>query len=97
MRLTSKGQVTIPQEIRETLGLLPHTEVEFEIDTNRTGQTWHVKIKDNGTTIFNQNRTTQGRSGSFSVELKTANRAGTDTIKAKATRNGTTCSGTVRI
>ena len=32
MRLTSKGQVTIPLEIREQLGLLPHTEVEFEID-----------------------------------------------------------------
>jgi len=32
MRLTSKGQVTIPLEIREALGLLPHTEVEFELD-----------------------------------------------------------------
>ncbi|MEO6212079.1 MAG: AbrB/MazE/SpoVT family DNA-binding domain-containing protein [Vicinamibacterales bacterium] len=32
MRLTTKGQVTIPQDIREALGLLPHTEVEFEID-----------------------------------------------------------------
>ena len=32
MRLTSKGQVTIPQEIRDQIGLLPHTEVEFEID-----------------------------------------------------------------
>ena len=32
MRLTSKGQVTIPQEIRDRIGLLPHTEVEFEID-----------------------------------------------------------------
>jgi AbrB family looped-hinge helix DNA binding protein len=31
MRVTSKGQVTIPQEIREKLGLLPNTEVEFEI------------------------------------------------------------------
>jgi AbrB family looped-hinge helix DNA binding protein len=31
MRITSKGQVTIPQEIREKLGLLPHCEVEFEI------------------------------------------------------------------
>jgi AbrB family looped-hinge helix DNA binding protein len=30
MRITSKGQVTIPQEIREKAGLLPHTEVEFE-------------------------------------------------------------------
>lgn len=32
MRITSKGQVTIPQTIREQLGLLPDTEVEFEID-----------------------------------------------------------------
>jgi AbrB family looped-hinge helix DNA binding protein len=32
MRLTSKGQVTIPQEIREQLGLLPYSEVEFEVD-----------------------------------------------------------------
>ena len=32
MRITSKGQVTIPQEIREKAGLLPGTEVEFAID-----------------------------------------------------------------
>jgi AbrB family looped-hinge helix DNA binding protein len=32
VRITIKGQVTIPQEIREKLGLLPNTEVEFEID-----------------------------------------------------------------
>ncbi len=31
MQITSKGQVTIPQEIRKRLGLLPHTEVEFEL------------------------------------------------------------------
>ena len=31
MRITTKGQVTIPQAIREQLGLLPHTEVEFDI------------------------------------------------------------------
>lgn len=30
MRITSKGQVTIPIEIRERYGLLPGTEVEFE-------------------------------------------------------------------
>ena len=29
MRITSKGQVTIPLEIREKFGLLPDTEVEF--------------------------------------------------------------------
>jgi AbrB family looped-hinge helix DNA binding protein len=32
MRVTVKGQVTIPQQIREHLGLLPNSEVEFEID-----------------------------------------------------------------
>ena len=32
MRITSKGQVTIPLDIRERLGLLPDTEVEFVVD-----------------------------------------------------------------
>jgi AbrB family looped-hinge helix DNA binding protein len=32
MRITSKGQVTIPADIREKAGLLPHTDVEFEFD-----------------------------------------------------------------
>jgi AbrB family looped-hinge helix DNA binding protein len=31
VQITTKGQVTIPQEIRNRLGLLPHTEVEFEL------------------------------------------------------------------
>lgn len=32
MRITTKGQVTIPIEIREKFGFLPHTEVVFEVD-----------------------------------------------------------------
>lgn len=32
MKITSKGQVTIPLDIRERLGLLPHTEVDFVVD-----------------------------------------------------------------
>ena len=35
MRITSKGQVTIPQAIREQCGLLPHTEVRFELEEGR--------------------------------------------------------------
>jgi AbrB family looped-hinge helix DNA binding protein len=31
MRITSKGQVTIPADIREKAGLLPGTEVDFEL------------------------------------------------------------------
>jgi AbrB family looped-hinge helix DNA binding protein len=34
MRVTSKGQVTIPVEIRERLGLLPNSEVEFVVEGN---------------------------------------------------------------
>ena len=32
MRITSKGQVTIPIELREETGLLPGTEVDFSRD-----------------------------------------------------------------
>jgi AbrB family looped-hinge helix DNA binding protein len=34
MKLTSKGQVTIPQAVREQAGLHPHTEVEFKVRAN---------------------------------------------------------------
>jgi AbrB family looped-hinge helix DNA binding protein len=34
MKITSKGQVTIPQEIREKMGLLPDTDVEFVVRGN---------------------------------------------------------------
>ena len=32
MRVTSKGQVTIPQDIRRRLGVEPGSEVDFEVD-----------------------------------------------------------------
>jgi len=32
MRITAKGQVTIPQEVRERAGLMPGADVEFEIE-----------------------------------------------------------------
>ena len=31
MKITTDGQITIPEDIRERLGLLPDTEVEFEV------------------------------------------------------------------
>ncbi|MBI3561672.1 MAG: AbrB/MazE/SpoVT family DNA-binding domain-containing protein [Gammaproteobacteria bacterium] len=34
MRITSKGQVTIPIEVRQKAGLLPDTEVEFVVRGN---------------------------------------------------------------
>ena len=32
MRITSKGQVTIPQAIREAAGMMPNTDVEFRLE-----------------------------------------------------------------
>jgi antitoxin PrlF len=32
MRVTSKGQVTIPQAVREQLGITPGSEVDFRVD-----------------------------------------------------------------
>jgi antitoxin PrlF len=45
MRITSKGQVTIPQAVRESVGLLPNTEVEIVVEdgnvTIRKARTTH--------------------------------------------------------
>ncbi|MBW1815331.1 MAG: AbrB/MazE/SpoVT family DNA-binding domain-containing protein [Deltaproteobacteria bacterium] len=35
MRVTIKGQVTIPQEIREKLGITPAVEIDFIEEKNR--------------------------------------------------------------
>jgi AbrB family looped-hinge helix DNA binding protein len=35
MRITSKGQVTIPQNVREQMGFLANTEVEFVVSGNK--------------------------------------------------------------
>ena len=34
MRISERGQITIPQEIREKFGFLPNTEVEFVVEEN---------------------------------------------------------------
>jgi antitoxin PrlF len=60
MRMTSKGQATIPQEIREQLGLLPNCEVVFEVDgdsvrlrkapaTRARGQALIARLRGRGT------------------------------------------------
>lgn len=35
MRVTTKGQVTIPRNVREVLGITPETEVEFIEENGR--------------------------------------------------------------
>ncbi len=35
MRVTTKGQVTIPRNVREVLGIVAETEIEFREDNGR--------------------------------------------------------------
>jgi AbrB family looped-hinge helix DNA binding protein len=35
MRVTTKGQVTIPRSVREILGITPETEIDFKEDNGR--------------------------------------------------------------
>jgi hypothetical protein len=74
-------------------------ETQFEVDSNRVGQAWNVVIKDNGVTVFTGTRTTTAPSGSFEVDRRIANRAGTDTIAASARnpRTGESCTARVSI
>jgi hypothetical protein len=70
-------------------------EVEFEVDSNRTGQRWSVVLKQNGAEVLRTARTTVAPSGSFEVRKVVPNRSGTDRITAWA-RNaatGETCTG----
>jgi AbrB family looped-hinge helix DNA binding protein len=43
MRITSKGQVTIPIAIREQAGLLPETEVDFAYEADGTVRLFRAK------------------------------------------------------
>ena len=53
-----------------------------------------VRLKDSGVLVWSGTRTTLAPSGSFEVERRIANRAGTDTITAYARHatSGQTCS-----
>jgi AbrB family looped-hinge helix DNA binding protein len=48
VRITSKGQVTIPAAIRKQAGLLPHTDVEFHYDGRVVSVTRAQKSKADG-------------------------------------------------
>jgi len=66
MRLTSKGQVTIPQAVREKLGLFPGTEIEFVV----RGNTAHiVKARKKKGTMSRGERIVAQAVGKGSVNL----------------------------
>ena len=71
-------------------------EVEFEVDSNVNGQTWNVRLKNDGNVFFTGMRTTQAPSGSFSVRRLSTNGAGSDFIVGRAVnqKTGEVCRGT---
>jgi hypothetical protein len=70
-------------------------EVEWEVDSNRSGQTWRVRVRDDDVLVVKTRATTGGASGSFSVERRITNRAGSDSIVARSRdlASGQTCVG----
>lgn len=53
MRVTSKGQVTIPQNVRESMGIQPaETEIEFLQDENGRWYINKAKTSDKRTSRF---------------------------------------------
>ena len=70
-------------------------EVEGEIDSNVAGQQWRWTIRHNGSVSDRGTATTTARSGSFDVERKIVDLAGTDAVAFKAVRDGQVCRGVV--
>jgi hypothetical protein len=72
-------------------------EVEYEVDQNRSGVRWVVRLRHNGSQFARTVRRTRPPSGSFEVRRLVGNRAGTDRISATATRRAETCRGSASI
>lgn len=70
-------------------------EVEGEVDSNRAGQVWAWALRHNGSVSARGTSTTTARSGSFEVERKIVDLAGTDRVVFRATYAGQTCRGVV--
>jgi hypothetical protein len=70
-------------------------EVEGEIDANVAGQRWRWMLRHNGSVSDRGAATTTPRSGSFEVERRVVDLAGTDTLVFRAVRGGQVCRGVV--
>jgi len=65
MRVTTKGQVTIPRHIREKLGIVPNSEIDFKEEINR-----FYLLKKTGGGSKHENRYSRFR-GSATVKMST--------------------------
>lgn len=73
-------------------------EVSFDVDTSTSGQTWKIRLTNNGSAFFTGTRVTDDE-GDWDVDRSTSNTSGTNTIKASTrnTQTGETCQATVRL
>jgi hypothetical protein len=73
-------------------------EVEFEVDQNVNGRRWNVVLRRDGRAVFRGTRITRPPSGSFEVNRRIGNPAGSERIVATArAAAGGTCRGAVTI
>ena len=70
-------------------------EVEGEIDSDVAGQRWRWTLRHNGSVSDRGAATTTARSGSFEVERRVVDLAGTDTLTFRAVHDGQVCRGVV--
>ena len=74
-------------------------EVDFEVKQGVVGDQWRVKLVHDGDVFFRDLRTTHDEDGSFDVERRTNDAAGTDRFVGKAVNKSTgeVCRGTAAI
>ena len=93
--LAARIQGVCTQQSRSTLKVSREdrgTEVEFEVDQNRNGVPWTVRLSRNGNAIASFTATTRAPSGSFEIHRVIARGLAADRITAVATRaSGETC------
>jgi hypothetical protein len=94
--ITTEGSCSGASTWKPTLSIdNGRVQSEFEVDENVVGDTWKVKMTDNGVVFFTGQAITQGPSGSFEIRKFTANQDGVDKILALAKNisTGETCKG----
>jgi hypothetical protein len=70
-------------------------EVEYEVDQNRVGDVWRVRIRRDGHLVMSGRRRAAGPSGSFEARIVRPNPPGGDVFRARAvnTSTGEVCRG----
>ena len=70
-------------------------EVEYEVDQNKVGDVWRVRIRRDGHLVMSGRRRAAGPSGSFEVRIVRPNPPGGDVFRARAvnTSTGEVCRG----